>query len=398
MAVDFRCEKCGKLLSLDARPGEETKCPHCLKKITVPAGLASLPRPQVPPNAAREGAQAGEEEGGALGEQDPVMNVLAQVMPWVISVFFHLGLVLITMFIAIIVIDEKTDKSTKRPDATVVPKRDRVTRKIPKTGYKNAPKRPARQPLPSLTRGDAQVKSDKLEGTGLRGKTSAVIGTSGAGTPGGKLAATGPRRFGGGGAGFFGATVKAEDIVYVIDKSGSMEMEGAFDTLRVKLAQSIGGLNPTQHFHLIFFGPRTPLEMDVRRLVPATEEAKIEVARFLDGLVAEGQTIVLPALERAFAVLRQGESRAEKLIFLLSDAGFESYGRARNEYRGLVGNEAVKAWLDEHNRKVPAPDGTLRREVRIFTFLYRGKDPEAVKLMKQIAADHDGEFHMVGQD
>ena len=49
MAVEFRCEKCGKLLSADAEPGSMMKCPHCQKKVAVPAGLASLPQPHLPP-------------------------------------------------------------------------------------------------------------------------------------------------------------------------------------------------------------------------------------------------------------------------------------------------------------------------------------------------------------
>ena len=58
MATEFRCEKCGKLLSLDTEPGETVKCPHCKKKVVVPVVLASLPRPQVKPDAAAEGDES----------------------------------------------------------------------------------------------------------------------------------------------------------------------------------------------------------------------------------------------------------------------------------------------------------------------------------------------------
>ena len=48
MAIEFRCEQCGKLLSVDAEPESRVKCPYCKAKVVVPAGLASLPTPQVP--------------------------------------------------------------------------------------------------------------------------------------------------------------------------------------------------------------------------------------------------------------------------------------------------------------------------------------------------------------
>ena len=49
MNVDFRCEHCGKLLSVQGKTGDEVRCPHCMKMTAVPAGLASLPRPRVGP-------------------------------------------------------------------------------------------------------------------------------------------------------------------------------------------------------------------------------------------------------------------------------------------------------------------------------------------------------------
>ena len=51
MAVEFRWEECGKLLNVEAEPSDMVKCPNCKARVEVPAGVASLPRPQVPPGA-----------------------------------------------------------------------------------------------------------------------------------------------------------------------------------------------------------------------------------------------------------------------------------------------------------------------------------------------------------
>ena len=71
MAVEFRCENCGKMLSVDAAPGSPVKCPHCRKKVTVPEALASLPRPHVPPTASPPPrAQAPASEGDEGEEEE----------------------------------------------------------------------------------------------------------------------------------------------------------------------------------------------------------------------------------------------------------------------------------------------------------------------------------------
>jgi len=239
--------------------------------------------------------------------------------------------------------------------------------------------------------------------TPMKGEAPVVISTRGGpgGGRGGALAQTGPRTMGG--LEFLGTPAQADDIVYVIDKSGSMLAEGAFDQLRLKLAESIGGLDPSQRFHVIFFGEKKePLELDARRLMPATPEHKLAVAQFLDKIAPTGQTLVLPALERAFAVCRAAKDERSKLVCLLSDGGFEGFIGGTNEYKGKTGNKAVLAWLDDNNEKTEERDlhGDLvpRRKIQVYTFLYRGDDPEAVKVMKEIASQHNGLFTHVGKD
>jgi len=61
MVAVFRCdERCGKLLSVEAEARAAVRCPACNRKVAIPAGLASLPRP-------RAGLGAGADGGGRGG-------------------------------------------------------------------------------------------------------------------------------------------------------------------------------------------------------------------------------------------------------------------------------------------------------------------------------------------
>ena len=201
---------------------------------------------------------------------------------------------------------------------------------------------------------------------------------------------------------FMGASARAVEVVYVIDRSGSMIVAGTFDLLKLKLAESIAALDESQKFHLVFFAGREPIEAPAKKLVPATAENKLAAGEFLENIVAEGQTLVLPALERAFAVLKEGDPEAAKLVLMLSDGGFEGFVGLTNEYKGLTGSKAVLKWLDEHNEKIQARDQegnrVTHRRVQIYTFLYRGDLPEDIEAFKQIAAEHGGKFTQVGKE
>ena len=125
MAVDFRCENCGKLLSVDEQPGNAVRCPHCRKKVTVPAGLAALPRPHVPPNASPpppgvspDGQQEGELEDENV-EGEAVIGAMATIMPWVISVFLHLGVFLIMLFFVMVAVPTGIPTTVVIPDAAL---------------------------------------------------------------------------------------------------------------------------------------------------------------------------------------------------------------------------------------------------------------------------------------
>ncbi|MCK4600847.1 MAG: hypothetical protein KAU28_00170, partial [Phycisphaerae bacterium] len=121
MAVNFRCEECGKLLGTEAEPGSTIKCTQCGKKVTVPAGLAAFPRPRISSDvepaepAHPQAPQQLEPQEGAV-----VLGVMAYIMPWVISVFFHLGLILIMFFVVMFFEASQIPQDKIVPDAELV--------------------------------------------------------------------------------------------------------------------------------------------------------------------------------------------------------------------------------------------------------------------------------------
>ncbi|MFW6133911.1 MAG: vWA domain-containing protein [Planctomycetota bacterium] len=396
MGIEFRCENCGKLLNVDAGPGESVKCAHCHKKVAVPEGLASLPQPRAPGSAPPPPGEPEAQAEAAPSQGDPVMAVMAHVMPWVISLFFHLGVGLVMMFVVLIVQDTESSK-LKEQEGQEVTKVQKTRKKVEDDQQRSKIKREARQSQKVIRRSrDINQVDMEDAGTGRRAEPSGVIGTGGGGTPGGGLAAYGRAQIGGGdglGVTFLDNPVRGDYIVYVIDRSGSMAGGGAFDILRMRLGESIAELSENQYFHLIFFGPDKPVEKTPRRLVPADDASKANAAEFLFEVTPKGQTQVLPALKRAFEVFGGVRGEGKKLLFLLSDGDFQGLGGASNRYGGKSGNEAVIEWLKDHNDQ----DGDGRPDVAIHTFLYRGDEPDAKKVMEKIAARHGGEFTHVRQ-
>jgi hypothetical protein len=115
----------------------------------------------------------------------------------------------------------------------------------------------------------------------------------------------------------------AYHIVYVVDRSGSML--DTFDEVRMEMLSSISKLNTQQTFHVIFFALGTPQENAPRTLVYASEEYKRQAAAYLKTIQPQGQTDPLPALRRAFEVLKAAPNdRRGKLIYLLTDGDFQS--------------------------------------------------------------------------
>jgi len=403
MTVDFRCENCGKMLSVDDQPGNAVRCPHCRKKVTVPEGLAALPRPHVPPNARHadspSGGQAqGQDDGqqAEQGEEELVENqgisgAMAMIMPWVISVFLHVGVCLVMLFFVMVTVVSKIPTDIIIPDAALdLDNPGGVMH--PKTATVSKTDADRRTVVKRYTKREEQVDKGKTE------QTIQLLAASSDGAHGGAadLGLTNQDAAGGPRSRFFGSGGKAYHIAYVVDRSGSMS--GTFEEVRIEMLKSIGQLKEAQDFSIILFGEGAFIEGPQKRLVPAELVNKLAANDFLKGITASGQTTVLPALKRAFQVLKYADaSKTGRLVYLLSDGIFAGL-LGGSEYttadgKVLKGNDAAIQWLRDNN-----PKDEQKGLVHVNTFLYLSRDEEAMKVMDTIAKENGGRFKLVSTD
>ncbi len=373
MAAEFRCEKCGKLLNVEAEPSSKIRCPYCKARIQVPAGVASLPRPQVPPTvpAAAPPAAQGQAEEAVYEEQgqDALMGVMARLMPWIISLFFHAGVVVILAFVTIVIFRTKAPADIIIPDAEIG--EHPGGRINPGQANPELQSRALQQVNKSWAQRDSTVP---LDDAGETKNQITLYGISG-GSAGGQAADFGLLA-GGSGRGprsrFMGLGGNAYHIVYVVDRSGSML--DTFDEVRREMQRSISMLQEVQTFHVIFFASGTPKENAAQRLVYATEAHKREALQYLKTIQPQGQTDPLPALKRAFQVLSSTpNAKRGKLIYLLTDAEFPD-------------NELVLQTVRSLNAD---------KSVHINTILHRHKSENAMKVLRQIAEENGGRFKFV---
>ena len=373
MTVEFRCENCGKLLNIETKPSSEIKCPYCRSSILIPSGLASLPRPHVPSQGnhltsrpEQPSTLPVEEEILVPERPDALTGVMATLMPWVISLFFHIGVLVILAFIMIV-----TTRTTLKANVVVpdVPLSENLSDSI---AGEMSPELTAK----SLDRADDRwVQRDSRIPSADLGRTENKIqlyGSAGGATAGEARAQFGLPTGGKPKSRFFGTGGNAWHIVYVVDRSGSMV--DTFDEVRKEIIKSFSKLSPQQTFHVIFFASGKPKENPPRRLVYAETASKREALKFLKSITPEGQTDPVPALKRAFAALsRTPGNKQGKLIYLLTDGDFPD-------------NEKVFTAIRDMNTK---------RDVHINTILHRFRNPEFEKVLDRIAKENGGKFKFV---
>jgi hypothetical protein len=114
---------------------------------------------------------------------------------------------------------------------------------------------------------------------------------------------------------FFQIATQAKAIVYVIDRSASMGLNGGLAKAKRELLVSLDRLPSTCRFQIIAYNRSAePLRLNGDSgLVFATPENKRRVAALLQEMEAEGSTEHLPALRRALAL-------GPDVIFFLTDA------------------------------------------------------------------------------
>ena len=357
MPVSFRCSQCGENVSAAVEPGTTIECPHCKHKIKVPAV-------ELTPAAATNANAAAQPALPSTNVED-MLDLLTKAMPFVLSLMLHLGLLLIMIFIVMYSSEDVIPENVLFPDAAW--SEDPGGRMRPAETTVNESK--------AATTVQQRKHRTESRVSGKRNRKPTLIASGGGGMEGGSLLPVGLSGGGGPKSSFLGTGGNAHHVVYVIDYSGSMATN--WELLQRQMLLSISKMKNSQDFHVILFAWSDPVEYGPKRLVPVTREHRKGVAVFLSKVVAEKDTRPIPAIERAFEVLKDADPRKPgKLIYLLTDADFSH------------NDEKVIAAIRRANAD---------KSVMINTFLFREKPPDESmeKTMKQIAEENGGRYRYV---
>ena len=164
-------------------------------------------------------------------------------------------------------------------------------------------------------------------------------------------------------------------VVYVIDCSGSMMNN--FDPLRLQMRRTIGKLQESQLFQIIFFGnEEKPVLMDGpnAELLVATRPNKKRAAVFINDIVPRGSGGGHEAIKLAFRLIKKYENGS--IIFLLTDDGFHD-------------SEAIVSSIKKLN---------TAKKACIYTYQYTSESRPINKILVQIAEDNSGTYLWVDPD
>lgn len=136
-----------------------------------------------------------------------------------------------------------------------------------------------------------------------------------------------------------------KDIVFVIDRSGSMDGEKMVQA-RDALTQILGRLNAADRFSVVGFDDLLDVYSAVLR--PVDRDSIQEAYRFVDGLTARGGTDIAGGLQQALTVMQASERRADAaqmIVFLtdgLATAGITIDDEIRHLITGLNHDRTVR--------------------------------------------------------
>lgn len=136
---------------------------------------------------------------------------------------------------------------------------------------------------------------------------------------------------------FFGAKPAGKRIVYVVDRSLSMnhahnsEALTRYRRLKYELVNSIGSMSDDMYFFIIFFGDG-PTPMPANSMQRATPEAKQLYLKWMAKMPALGQTEPLGALKQALSL-------KPDVVYFLTDGSFTNF--VDRHLRRIVQNKTI---------------------------------------------------------
>jgi hypothetical protein len=228
-----------------------------------------------------------------------------------------------------------------------------------------SPKRPGPRAVVEPARGDEELSEAFKATVGDLPVVGALPAVPASGEPakgpGGSSGTAGAAAEGGGGhgTGVLRAPATTKRVVYVIDRSLSMGLNGALAAAKRELLAGVESLPADGQFQVILYnGLAEPLAAGGRTgLLPADEENRRAVARTVEGLRAEGGTDHLAALRRAVGL-------GAEVIFFVTDADEMTVGQVRNVTL-LNGGRAVIHAVELNNDGEPRAETPLKLLARL---------------------------------
>lgn len=172
---------------------------------------------------------------------------------------------------------------------------------------------------------------------------------------------------GGGGASFFGIEAQGSRFAYIVDVSGSMNVEGRLDSLKRELTKSVEALLENASFFVVMFSGDAQLLGGRKDWSDATDSTKAWARRTIARIAAQGETNPLPAFRLVLATKPRPDA-----VYFMTDGDFGPQG-------DLVALE-IAALNSQH--KTP-----------IHCICFAQRDSEAV--MKRIARESGGTYTFV---
>jgi len=295
-----------------------------------------------------------------------VHEAAASMLPWMTSVLFHLGLMVLAMFVVFFAMTERQPEPMIDVHSHVHdPNRARLTPSDdPLAGVESPDIRrikrqtPDNESLEHLTGVLNSSKSD-LELGDFSPVSDGPIAPNPAG-PGPSTMFDPPSR------------EKFSSVVYVIDASGSLVAEMGFVIDQLKA--SIRKLGPDQTFTVIFFQRDFAIETPPRGMKPATDAYK---KRILDWISTTRGNIVPGGTSNPITALDIALRYEPQAVFVLSD-NITGRGRYEVDRQKLLG-ELARLNADQRTR------------IHTIQFLY----PDPLNTLQQIAKRHGGVFRRV---
>lgn len=105
-----------------------------------------------------------------------------------------------------------------------------------------------------------------------------------------------------------------KDVVFILDRSGSMQEGGKMDQARKALQYCVARLNPQDRFGIVDFA--TDWSALSESLLPAAPEQKERAKRYIERLEAAGGTNIEAGLTEGLKLLARSEGRVPMVFFL----------------------------------------------------------------------------------